>query len=1160
MIHSDFVHLHLHTEYSLLDGAIRIDELVKRAKELKMPAVAITDHGNIFGAYDFFSKATKAGVKPILGCEMYIAPESRFKQTKTDKDGEASNYHLLLLVKDETGYKNLCKLITIANFEGFYYKPRIDKEILAKYSEGLVCLTACIKGEISAHILKDRYETAKEAALEYKKIFGNENFYFEIQENGLPEQKKVNEGLIKLSKEVDIPLAATNDCHYLMKDDFDFHDVLLCIQTGKTVKDENRMKFSVNEFYFKTPEEMKERFSYIPQAIENTIKIAESCYFSFKNDGYHFPNLGIPESEIVKTFEEKVYRGFELQISRLLADTAGRFTREDYEKRLVFEIETIKKMGFPGYFLIVHDFIDYARKRGIPVGPGRGSAAGSLVSFCLGITRIDPLKYNLLFERFLNPDRASMPDVDVDFSQDRRGEVIDYIVNKYGKDMVSQIITFGSMKAKMVVRDVARAMDIPLSEADRIAKMIGNAKTIKDALKVEPQLSKIYEEDKKIKQLIDYSISLEQFPRHASTHAAGVVIADKPLVEYMPLHKGKEGEALTQFTMKVLENLGLIKFDLLGLKTLTMIEKALIMIEKNYGVKINLDELTFDDPKVYELFSKADTTGIFQFESTGMKSWLMKLKPTRFEEIIAMNALYRPGPMDLIPDYLERKNGKQQVEYFFPELEEILNETYGVMVYQEQVMQISIKIGGFSRGEADLLRKAMSKKDTEKLAKLGEAFIERAVEKGFERHKVEKLFEQISKFGSYGFNKSHSAAYAFVAYHTAYIKVYYPEEFFAALLNTEIGDPDKFTAHINECKERGIKILPPDINESEIDFTVDKQKQIRFGLSAIKNVGNKAVEEIIKERTTNGKYKSFYDFVKRVGGSKVNKKVVESLIMCGAFDSLGGHRGQYLEFYDVIIQKVNENKNKKKEYMISMFGEEQSNDIDIMRELPPSDPLTISQILAFEKETLGIYLSGHPLEEFEEELRQLIDENDKCVKLCDRNDNELVRLGGLLSDLKAKRSKTGKKWATARLEDLTGSVEVVLYEDVLKKYENNITSEMPCYIKGNIKKDENDVRVYVKEIFRLDQAWAKEVKGVSIIIEDSFITKEFILELKSYMRSYKGEKTIPVYFNIKSDGSETVITVPRDYWIEPNVVFGKNLKTLFPFCFVKLTKEEMFNA
>ncbi|GAB4431053.1 MAG: DNA polymerase III subunit alpha [bacterium] len=1158
MVHSDFVHLHLHTEYSLLDGAIRIDDLVKRAKELKMPAIAITDHGNIFGAYDFFEKATAEGVKPILGCEMYIAPESRFKQSKNDKDGEANNYHLLLLVQNERGYKNLCKLITIANFEGFYYKPRIDKEVLEKYSEGLICLTACIKGEIAAHLLKDRYDDAKKAALEYKRIFGAENFYFEIQENGLPEQRKVNDGLVQLSKETAIPLVATNDCHYLMKEDFRFHDILLCIQTGKTVKDENRLKFSVNEFYMKTPEEMKERFSYIPEAIENTIKIAESCYFSFRKKEYHFPNLGIPESEIVSTFEEKVYKGFEAHISRLLADTGGRYTREDYENRLKFEIETIKKMGFPGYFLIVHDFIAYARSKGIPVGPGRGSAAGSLVSYCLGITSIDPLKYNLLFERFLNPDRASMPDVDVDFSQDRRGEVIDYIVNKYGKEMVSQIITFGSMKAKMVIRDVARAMDLPLSEADRIAKMIGDAKTIKEALKVEPQLSRIYEEDPKIKELIDFSISLEQFPRHASTHAAGVVIADKPLVEYMPLHKGKEGEALTQFTMKTLEKMGLIKFDLLGLKTLTMIEKALNMIEKNYGVKINLEELTFDDPKVFELFAKGDTTGIFQFESTGMKSWLMKLKPTKFEEIIAMNALYRPGPMDLIPDFIERKNGKQQVEYIFPELEEILKETYGIMVYQEQVMQISIKIGGFTRGEADLLRKAMAKKDVDNLAKLGEAFISKAVEKGFERHKVEKLFDQISKFGSYGFNKSHSAAYAFVAYHTAYIKTYYSEEFFAALLNTEIGDPDKFTAHIKECKERGIKILPPDVNESEVDFTVDKQKQIRFGLSAVKNVGIKAVEEIIKEREANGKFKSFYDFVKRVGGSKVNKKVVESLIKCGALDSLGGHRGQYLEFYDVVMQKVNDSKNKKKDFMISIFEEEKTENKE--EELPTVEPITISQILSFEKETLGIYLSGHPLEEFEEELKQLIDESEKCIRLIDKNDNELVRLGGLVADLKIKRSKTGKKWATARLEDLTGSVEIILYEDALKKYETTVTSEMPCYVKGNIKKDGNEVRVYVKDILPLDQAWAKEVKGVSINMEDSFVTREFINELKNYIKSYRGRNNVPVYFNVKSNGTEAVITVPRDYWIEPNVMFGKNLKTLFPFCFVKLTKEDLFYA
>ncbi len=1157
MIHANFVHLHLHTEYSLLDGAIRIDDLVNRAKELKLPAVAITDHGNIFGAYDFFTKATSHGVKPILGCEMYIAPESRFKQSKGENgsDKEPTNYHLLLIVKDEKGYKNLCKLITIANFEGFYYKPRIDKEVLAEHSEGLIGLSACLKGEVASHILKKEYDKAKESGLAYKNIFGSDNFYFEIQENGLPEQKIVNEGLIKLAKEIGVPLVATNDCHYLRKEDYNFHDILLCIQTGKVVKDTNRLKMPVNEFYMKTPEEMIDRFSYMPEAIENTIKIAESCHFEFKNDGYHFPNLGIPEDEIVKTFEEKVYQGFERQIGRLLKECQGRFIREDYENRLKFEIETIKKMGFSGYFLIVHDFIDFARRNGIPVGPGRGSAAGSLVSYCLGITRIDPLRYDLLFERFLNPERASMPDVDVDFSQDRRGEVIDYIVNKYGKEMVAQIITFGSMKARMVIRDVARAMDIPLAEADRIAKMIGDSKTIKEALKAEPALNRIYKEDRRIKELIDYSMALEQFPRHASTHAAGVVIADKPIVEYMPLHKGKEGEALTQFPMKILENFGLIKFDLLGLKTLTMIENALKMIEKNYSVKINLDELTFDDPKVYELFANGDTTGIFQFESTGMKSWLMKLKPTRFEEIIAMNALYRPGPMDLIPDYIERKNGRQKVEYLFPELEEILKETYGIMVYQEQVMQISIKIGGFSKGEADLLRKAMAKKDTEKLAKLGEMFITRATEMGYDRDKVEKLFEQIAKFGSYGFNKSHSAAYAFVAYHTAYIKTYYPEEFFAALLNSEINDPDKFSAHMKECKARGITILPPDINESDMDLTVDKQKRIRFGLSAIKNVGIKAVEEIIKEREERGKFKTFFDFLERIASSKVNKKVIESLIKCGALDSLGGHRGQFLEFYETAIQKVAESRNRKKDFMVSMFGDQQIEEKN--DSLPQVEPLNYSQILAFEKETLGIYLSGNPLDEYEEELRQLIDENDTCVKLTDKVDNELVRLAGLITDFQVKRSKSGKKWATAKLDDLTCYAELIFYEDVLNKFENVITTDKPCYVKGNVKIDGNEAKVYVKEVLPLEQAWAKEVKGVMINLPEKVVSKELVQELKNYLKTYRGKKNIPVYLNVSLGDEIAVLMLPRDYWIEPVVSFGRNIGAIFPDCYVKLTKEEL---
>lgn len=1149
VIHANFVHLHVHTEYSLLDGAIRIDDLAKRAKELKLPAIAITDHGNIFGAWDFFTKLKNAGVKPILGCEMYIAPESRFKK---DKEGNSEvAYHLILLVKDKIGYKNLCKLITAANFEGFYHKPRIDKEILSKHSEGLIGLTACLKGEVSAYLVKSNYERAKDVALLYKDIFGEGNFYFEIQENNIPEQKIVNDGLLKLSKEICVPLVATNDCHYLNKEDYRFHDVLLCIQTGKSIKDENRLRMNSNEFYLKTPDEMQERFSYIPEAIENTVKIAEKCYFDFENDGYHFPSLGMSNEETYKKFEEEVYKGFEKYIDRLISESGGEYTRSDYEERLKFEIDTIKKMGFPGYFLIVSDFIAKAREKGIPVGPGRGSAAGSLVSYCLGITRIDPLKYKLLFERFLNPDRATMPDVDVDFSQDRRGEVIDYIVNKYGKDMVAQIITFGSMKAKMVVRDVARAMDIEYAEADKIAKMIGNAKTIKEALEKEPLLSKIYREDPKVKELIDFSISLEQFPRHASTHAAGVVIADKPIVEYMPLYRGKENEALTEFPMKILENFGLIKFDLLGLKTLTMIEMALKMIHKNYGVKIDFDNISFDDPKVFELFANGDTTGIFQFESSGMKACLSRLKPTKFEEIIAMNALYRPGPMDLIPDYIKRKKGEAAVEYDFPELEDILKETYGIMVYQEQVMLISMKIGGLSRGEADMLRKAIGKKDADKLQKLGEIFISRAIERGYDKQKVERLFEQIQKFGLYGFNKSHSAAYAFVAYHTAYIKTYYREEFFAALLNTETSDPDKFVAHIKECKEKGIKILPPDINESEVDFTVDSKKQIRFGLSAIKNVGKAAVEEILKERNVGGRFKNFFDFIERLSDRKVNKKVIESLIKCGALDSLGGHRGQYLEYYETVMQRVQERKGKKKAFMNAMF-EEKTQEYE---ELPLVEPLTSSQVLAFEKEMLGIYLSGHPLEAYENELKQIVDNH--CETLCLKQDKDLVRLGGIITNLQEKQTKKGKKMGIAKLEDMTGSVEIILYEEVYNKYGLKISSDTPYYVKGNLSVDGSDVKVYVTEILPLEVACSKEVKGVLINVDSNEISKEFTAELKSYINGFKGKRTVPVYIGVNVENvANAVITLPRDYWVEPSLAFGKNFKSFFPTCGIKFTKSE----
>lgn len=1156
---ADFVHLHLHTEYSLLDGAIRIEDLVKRAKELKIPALAITDHSNIFGSFDFFSLAKKHGVKPILGCEMYIAPESMDKRGVTG-NGEKTDenyYHLVLIVKNDVGYKNLCKLLTSANFEGFYYKPRIDKAILRKYSEGLIGLSACLKGEIASWILKNDISKAEQIARVYKDIFGDDNFYLEVQENGLPEQKIVNNGLMEISKKCNIPLVATNDCHYLNKEDYTFHDILLCIQTKKTLYEKDRLKMATNEFYLKSPDEMKERFAHIPESIENTIKIAESCYFDFITDGFHFPDLGIPKEEVERVFLKEVYDGFEKFIDKLVRDCKGRFTRKDYEERLEFELSVIKKMGFQGYFLIVSDFIKFARNNGIPVGPGRGSAAGSLVAYCLGITKIDPLKYDLLFERFLNVDRATMPDVDVDFCKDRRGEVIEYIISKYGNDKVAQIITFGAMKARAVIKDVARVLEIPYAEADKITKLIPGNATIKEALELEPQLLKMYKESPSIKELIDYALALEKLPRQTGIHAAGLVISDKPIVEYMPLHRGENGEKLTQFPMKIIEKMGLIKFDLLGLQTLTMLEDAVKNIKRTHGVEIDLDNLPLDDPKVYELLSSGDTTGVFQLESSGMKQLLRKLKPSTFEDIIAANALYRPGPLGsgMDKEFIARKHGHVKVEYEIPELEEILKDTYGVIVYQEQVMLISTKIADFTKSEADTLRKAMSKKLAEELDKLENDFVERAVKKGYEKSKVQKLFDQIKKFGEYGFNKSHSAAYALISYQTAYIKAHYPLEFIAALLTSEITEADKIVKHINECREKGIEILPPDIHESEETFTVTKDGKIRFGLGAIKNVGMAAIEVIKEEKNKNGRFKNFIDFIERVGGSKVNKKVIESLIKSGALDSLGGHRAQYLEYLDVLLQKFNDSKNKKKSMMPTMFDMQDSD--DMIDRLPEVSRFPMSQILAFEKEVLGFYVSGHPLLEFNNEINHFIDTTIDSISY--KSDNTVVSIAGIVSSRKEAKTKAGKKMGIVRFEDLTGSVEVILYSEVYEKYKNLINSDEPLYIKGTVTTDTDGEtkKIIAKEVLYLREAWGRDVKSVSITAHEEIIDNDFIEQIKSYLKTYSGKKAVPVVLNIiTQEGIQVEVAIPKDFWVEPSLAFCKNFPLFFENCSFKFEKNE----
>ena len=924
----DFVHLHVHSEYSLLDGANRIKDLPVRAKELGMKAIALTDHGVMFGAVNFFKECKKNDIKPIIGCEVYVAPRSRFSK-ESNLDSEYS--HLILLVKNKTGYQNLIKLVSLSFTEGFYYKPRIDLEILEKYSEGLICLSACLAGSINQAILRDDIEKAKEIALWHKRVF-KDDYYLEVQNNGLRKQVLVNQKLVELSKELDIPLVATNDAHYLKKEDSYNHEVLLCIQTGKKMNDEDRMRFETEEFYIKSPEEMADYFSNIPEAIENTVKIAEKCNFEFEFGVTKLPNYDVPEE--FKTHQE--------YFRKLCYDGMKKRYGENPDKsimdRLEYEISVIEKMGYVDYYLIVWDYINYAKTVGIPVGPGRGSGAGSIAAYAIGITDIDPIKYTLLFERFLNPERVSMPDFDVDFCYERRQEVIDYVNRKYGEDHVSQIITFGTMSARSVIRDVARVLDVPYSEADRIAKMIPMELhiTIKKALEENRELNELYESDEEIKKLIDISMGLEGLPRNASMHACGIVITKDPVDTYVPLYTN-EGTAMAQYTMTLLEELGLLKMDFLGLRTLTVIEDAKKLVKENRGIDVEFDK-DMSDPNVYKLWQEGKTYGIFQFESAGMTNFMKELKPDCLEDIIAGVSLYRPGPMDQIPRYIKNKKDPEHAEYTHPSLEPILNVTYGCMVYQEQVMQIVRELAGYSLGRADLVRRAMGKKKLDVMAKEREIFIHGqtdengnvivpgCVRNGIDEKSANKIFDEMAEFAKYAFNKSHAAAYAVVSYRTAYLKAYYKEELMAATLNSFLGNLDKVPIYIEECKKLQIEILKPDINESDVKFTV-KNGKIRFGLGSIKNVGN-AVNAIVDERKRNGQFKSFEDFCERIQKESVNKKCIESLIRAGAFDNMEHTRRTLLESFETILDTISDGNRKTMENQVSMFDISENTNIN----------------------------------------------------------------------------------------------------------------------------------------------------------------------------------------------------------------------------------------
>ena len=1143
MQHSDFVHLHLHTKYSLLDGAIRLEELFALAKDYKMPALAMTDHGNMFGAIEFYTKAYENGIKPVIGCEVYVAPGSRF--TKESRGISASSYHLTLLVKDKKGYKNLLKLTSAAYLEGFYYRPRVDKELLKKYNEGLIALSGCLHGELSHLIAQGSGEKALTVADEYKEIFDDNRFYLEMQDNKIKLQETVNDGLIEIGRKLDLPLVATNDCHYLRREDATAHEVLLCIQTGKTLNDSDRMRFASNEFYFKSPEEMRNAFSAYPDALRNTIEIAERCNLELKFGQLHLPDFEVPQGETLDTYLEKMARE---GLRKRLDQIEGRggdvsSTSESYIKRLEKELRIIRSMGFSGYFLIVSDFVNYAKSRNIPVGPGRGSAAGSLVAYSLKITDIDPLAYDLLFERFLNPGRISMPDIDIDFCVDGRDEIIRYVTNKYGKENVAQIITFGKMQAKGVIRDVGRALDMPYKEVDKIAKLIPNTPNIslEDALKQEPRLKELEENDESVNNLISLGKCLEGLPRHASTHAAGIVISNRPLVEYLPLYRGQNGEVVTQFAMKEVEKIGLIKFDFLGLKTLTQIENALNLIAKGEGEEdhnrseglLDLSQISLDDKLTYELLGSGDTSGIFQLEGSGMMDLLVKLKPENIADLIALVALYRPGPLGsgMVDDFIKRKHGLVPVEYEIPQLGDILKETYGVIVYQEQVMKIASTLADFSLGDADLLRRAMGKKKPLEMAQQKEKFLAGAKKNKIEKGKSEKIFELMAMFAEYGFNKSHSAAYAIIAYRTAYLKAHHRIEFMAALLTSEKENTDKVIRYISECNDKGIAVLPPDINEGFNNFTVSDDK-IRFGLAGVKNVGTQAIESIISSRETDGRFDSIFDFCERVDLRKVNRRVIESLIKCGAFDYTGVYRSRLMAALDEAMEVAQTIQRDRASGQMNMF--------DVFRDkckvkpgpkYPDIDEWPENEILASEKEILGFYITGHPLTRYKQDLERYANTDTDNVAGFDGNGE--VRIGGVVSAIKEINTRKGDRMARITLEDLKGSIEIVVFPEVYKESSSALKGDEPILVTGTLTIEEEKPKILAKGVMPLCEAKGRIGIDVHFTVKTPSVTKKQLERLREIFLNHPGKSGVFLHLLIPNR-SETIISLGDDLRLTPS--------------------------
>ncbi len=1105
MPHADFVHLHCHTQYSLLDAASKVGNLIRRAVELKFPALAMTDHGNLFGAIEFYSQAMKQGIKPILGMEAYIAPGSRFdKQAHGIKE---ASFHITLLARNEIGYKNLMKLTSAGYLEGFYYRPRIDKEILKKHSEGLLALSGCLKGEVPYCLRNGQSEDAKRAIGEFVEIFGRDSFFFEIMDQGLEPQKKLTQEYLKLSKEFNIKLVATNDAHYIYQQDAKAHDALICIGTGSTLEEPNRLRYQGDGFYLRSAEEMKELFREIPEAIKTTLEIAERCNLELDFTKTHLPHFDPPPGKNHQEYLEELCRA---GLNKVFEGAIP----SDYIPRLRYEIDLIHKMGYAGYFLVVWDFIRYAKENKIPVGPGRGSAAGSLVAYALGITKIDPIKHGLIFERFLNPDRVSMPDIDIDFCYERRDEVIDYVRRKYGMENVAQIITFGTMAAKAVVRDVGRVMGLSYPEVDRLAKLIPLELniTIEEALQREPKLKELATTDPRIGQLIETSKALEGLSRHASTHAAGVVISDAPLTEYVPLFKADEMVS-TQYSMKDLEKIGLLKMDFLGLKTLTMIDQTMKIVKRTQGIQIEIDHIPFDDRTTYDILGRAESAGVFQLESSGMRDLLKKMKPTHFDHLVALLALYRPGPLGsgMVDDFIRRMHNPSLIKYDHPALEPILKETYGVILYQEQVMKIVSELAGFTLAKADSLRRAIGKKIPEIMDREKKAFVDGAMKKGVRETVAERIWNLIDYFSGYGFNKSHSTAYAFISYQTAYLKAHYPIEFMTALLTSEMGNTNKVVLYIEECKKMGIEVLPPSVNESYAEFTC-VGKNIRFGLNAIKNVGSTAIDSILASTREKGPFKSFFDFTQRVDLRVCNRKVLESLIKCGAFDTFKLRRSQLMAMVDKALEMGSTMQKDRVRGQMSFFGAgggEGSSDFAKMVAEPDIPEWPENQLLAYERELLGFYVTSHPLSKFEKILKNYATASTNNLQ--EFRDQAEVTIGGIIDSLKEIITKKGDKMVFVTLQDLSGSCEVVVFPDLYRSANALIQKDTVIFLKGKINARDDVPKVIAEEIVPMEEVKSRFTRYISIDLQTAGLDPELLKAIRDILTSHRGK--IPVYLN-----------------------------------------------